>query len=75
MKFSDSSSQQLKRNRIIPDTRKIVHRHLQNMHDVITDEDIKSVRISIELHLKPDTGQQSQRGMYDEITSWNVIKS
>ena len=45
----DPSSQEGKRNRHIPDTRKIIHRHIQNKNDEITDDDLKSIRISMEL--------------------------
>lgn len=38
-----------KSSRNLPDSRKIVHRHLSDKNDVITDEDIKGVRISKEL--------------------------
>jgi hypothetical protein len=33
--------------RFISDTQKIVHRHLKNENDVITDEDIANVRIGM----------------------------
>lgn len=46
MKLANTTFEEKK---FIPDTRKIVHRHIRNIDDVITDEDLKSIRISQEL--------------------------
>lgn len=35
-------------DRFETDSRKIVHRHLENKDDIITDEDIASVRVGID---------------------------
>lgn len=57
-----------KEERFQPDTTKIVHRHLEDKEHIITDEEIRSVRISTELP------------PFDEVTTGaeaatNVIKS
>src|SRR4051812_31219652 len=33
--------------RFLSDTQKIIHRHLENKNDVITEEDIKNVRVGM----------------------------
>src|SRR3954470_9828732 len=34
-------------DRFLSDTQKIIHRHLENKNDVITEEDIKNVRVGM----------------------------
>jgi hypothetical protein len=36
-----------RRNRFESDTQRIIHRHLENKNDLITDEDIASVRVGM----------------------------
>ncbi len=62
------------------DTQRIIHRHLQNKDDVITDDDIKNVRVGVDpsipdevtlLRFEEDEDlDESGKG---PITPWNTI--
>lgn len=43
------------------DTQKIIHRHLKNEEDVITDEDIRNVRIGVTPSHQEDSEQNGKR--------------
>lgn len=51
-----AATQQGNVHRVIPETRKIIRRHIQNMDDVITDEDLRSIQI---LNEAPDSNEAS----------------
>ena len=42
------------------DADRIVHRHLQNKDDVITDEDLRNIRISTSTNEPTTTGAEAQ---------------
>lgn len=44
---NDQQDQDTSGERFLSDTQKIVRRHLENKHDVITDEDIRNVRVGM----------------------------
>ena len=47
------------------DTQKIVRRHLENQDDIITDEDLRSVRIGMTPHLPANTYSEVERDNND----------
>ena|ERR1700694_3833620 len=49
------------------DTQRIVHRHLQNKDDVITDEDIASVRVGMSPPVFDEATEAGVREYEDEI--------
>lgn len=53
--------------RFMTDTEKIIHRHLSNKDDVITEEDIRSVRIGI----SPNEADVDHPQMQEEENGWN----
>lgn len=53
------------------DTQKIIHRHLENENDVISEEDIRNVRIGM---VPPDaisTNEEAEERMNEEIEEVN----
>lgn len=68
------------------DTQKIIHRHLENKEDVITDEDIANVRVGIappvldeateqkfEEDFGNDEGVDIDAGKKKTVTPWDVL--
>lgn len=52
----------------VPDTQKIVHRHLQDPNHQITEEELKSIRIST------DHYDQEHKDMLDEVVAPDAAK-
>ncbi len=64
------------------DTQKIVHRHLQNQNDTITEDDIRGVRIGMtpqvqatasNLNAEPSDGNRAKELTNDDIELANEI--
>jgi hypothetical protein len=63
------------------DTQKIIHRHLQNKDDIITDDDIRNVRIGL-TPPTPDTpalarfaeeGENDEEPKNNPVTPWDIV--
>lgn len=52
----DSRFGQIGFDRIVPDTRKIIRRHIQDKDDVITDDDLRGIQILQESSNMNDSG-------------------